>query len=320
MPSYDRRTFALLARAAIALAASVFFLGCFPGPLQAPPQVPTAVSAVPVAPASERAGTGPDFAAVEATALDLGARFGPDRVLLVFDCDNTLLRMNQDLGSDEWYSWQRGLPDADPAKVRALAEAQGLLFDLSAMHPPEPGVQPRVVADLQGRGFAAIVLTGRSPVYRSATERELARNGYDFTRTPLPPREGVGGTFAPYDPRNAEAAGFVLPCDRERGTLPGPQPVSYQGGVMMTSGQDKGLMLRALLARGGRQFAAILFVDDSKGNLDAVSRAFACTAVEVTTVLYARGRRAAGIDGAAASDAWRKLRGVMKDVFAREVE
>ena len=88
----------------------------------------------------------------------------------------------------------------------------------------------------------------------------------------------------------------------------------------MTSGQDKGLMLRALLARGGRQFAAILFVDDSQANLDNVRRAFACTAVEVTTVLYARGRRAAGIDAAQADGAWKKLRGVLKEIFAKEVE
>jgi|WetSurMetagenome_2_1015567.scaffolds.fasta_scaffold32877_2 hypothetical protein len=290
--------------AAAALAAAVC-LSVFARPLQAP--IPA------------QAAPDPDFAAVEKTALDLGARFGPDRVLLVFDCDNTLLRMSQDLGSDEWYSWQRGLAEADPAKIRELNEAQGLLFDLSGMRPPEPGVQPRVVAELQDRGFAAIVLTGRSPAYRDATERELTRNGYDFTRTAVPPREGVGGSFAPYDPRNGEAAGFVLPCDRERGTLPAPHPVSYQDGVMMTSGQDKGLMLRALLARGGRQYAAVLFVDDSSGNLDAIRRAFACTAVEVTTVLYARGRRSAGIDTAAADGAWRKLRGVLKEVFAREL-
>jgi hypothetical protein len=129
----------------------------------------------------------PGFASVEQAALDLGAKYGTGRVLLVFDMDNTLLSMDQDFGSDEWYNWQRALAADDPAKIKSLTEIQGILFDLSAMHPPEPGVQPRVVAALQDRGFAAIVLTGRSPLYRSATERELGRNGFDFAKTAVGP-------------------------------------------------------------------------------------------------------------------------------------
>lgn len=262
----------------------------------------------------------PDFAAVEQAALDLGAKFGTDKILLVFDMDNTLLRMNQDFGSDEWYTWQRGLAGEDQAKLRALTEVQGILFDLSSMRPPEPGVQPRVVAGLQGRGFAAIVLTGRSPLYRSATERELERNGYDFGKTAVGSGEGFGGSFLPYDPANPEGAGFILPCDRERMPLPAPQKVSYQNGVMMTSGQDKGLMLRALLNRTGRHFAAVLFVDDSERNLKAVTQAFACTAVDVIPVLYTRGRRSAGIDTARAAAQLKQLKSFLHDIFAREVD
>ena len=270
-------------------------------------------------PAPPQAPAGSGFAAIEQTALDLGARFGPDRVLLVFDLDNTLLRMNQDFGSDEWFSWQRDLAEGDPAKIRSLIEVQDILFDLSAMHPPEPGLQPGVVAGLQDRGFASIVLTGRGSDARNATERELARNGYDFARTAVPPRDGYGGSFAPYDLRNVQAAGFVLPCDRDRGAFPAPQPVSYQNGIMMTSGQDKGLMLRSLLDRSGRHYAAILFVDDSERNLKAVAQAFSCTSVDVTTVLYTRGRAAAGIDKDLAAAQFRKLHGFLSDIFAKEI-
>ncbi len=270
-------------------------------------------------PTPPQAPAGPGFAEIEQTALDLGARFGPDRVLLVFDLDNTLLRMNQGFGSDEWYSWQHDLADGDPAKIRSLNEVQDILFELSAMHPPEPGLQPRAVAELQNGGFASIVLTSRGSDARNATERELSRNGYDFARTAVPPRDGYGGSFAPYNPRNVQAAGFVLPCDRDRGAFPAPQPVSYQNGVMMTSGQDKGLMLRALLDRSGRHYAAILFVDDSERNLKAVAQAFSCTSVEVTTVLYSRGRAAAGIDKDLASAQFRKLRGLISDIFAKDI-
>ena len=41
-------------------------------------------------PTPPQAPAGPGFAEIEQTALDLGARFGPDRILLVFDLDNTL--------------------------------------------------------------------------------------------------------------------------------------------------------------------------------------------------------------------------------------
>ncbi len=268
----------------------------------------------PQAPAS------PDFAAVERAALDLGAKYGTDRVLLVFDMDNTLLSMDQDFGSDEWFTWQRTLAADDPAKIKALTEIQGILFDLSAMHPPEPGVQPRVVAALQDRGFAAIVLTGRSPLYRSATERELGRNGFDFSKTAVGPQGGFGGSFLPYDSRNAEASGFILPCDREWMPLPAPQKVSYQNGIMMTAGQDKGLMLRSILNRSGRHFAAVLFVDDSAGNLKAVTKAFSCAAVEVVPVLYTKGRRAAGIDTSRAAAQFRQLKSFLHDHFAKEVD
>jgi len=275
---------------------------------------------LPALPGRPQTQASPDFAAVEQAALDLGTKHGTDKVLLVFDMDNTLLRMAQDFGSDEWFTWQRGLAADDPAKIKGLTEVQGILFDLSSMRPPEPGHQPRVVAALQDRGFAAIVLTGRSPLYRSATERELERNGYDFGRTAVGPGEGFGGSFLPYDPRNAEASGFTLPCDRERMPLPAAQKVSYQNGVMMTSGQDKGLMLRSLLNRTGRHFAAVLFVDDSERNLKAVTQAFSCTAVEVIPVLYTQGRRSAGIDTAQAIAQFRQLKSLLRDIFAREVD
>ena len=38
----------------------------------------------------------------------------PEHVLLVLDIDNTLLAMNQDLGSDQWFEWQRYLLDHEP--------------------------------------------------------------------------------------------------------------------------------------------------------------------------------------------------------------
>jgi len=264
----------------------------------------------------QESGPGPGFAEIEQTALGLAAGYGLDRVLLVFDMDNTLLRMNQGLGSDEWYRWQNSLKPGDPDKIGDLNAAQGLLFDLAAMRPTDGPDEARIVKSLQDRGFTIMVLTGRNPAYRSATERELAANGLDFSKSGVPPREGFGGAFLPYDPRNTEAAGFVLPVDRTPEKFPDPRPVSYQNGVMMAFGQNKGWMLRALLNRCGRQYAAILFVDDTPANLENMAGAFEGTSVKVAAVPYTRG--GAAFDPAAAAAAWRKLTATVMELFGRE--
>jgi hypothetical protein len=48
-----------------------------------------------------------DLAEVTDNALELARQVGTDRVLVVFDLDNTLLAMEQGLGSDQWYDWQK---------------------------------------------------------------------------------------------------------------------------------------------------------------------------------------------------------------------
>src|SRR5688500_15980315 len=55
-----------------------------------------------------------DFRAVAAAVAKYAHEFGPDRVLLVLDIDNTLLAMDHDLGSDQWFEWQRYLLEHQP--------------------------------------------------------------------------------------------------------------------------------------------------------------------------------------------------------------
>jgi hypothetical protein len=66
------------------------------------------------------------------------------------------------------------------------------------------------------------------------------------------------------------------------------RPVSYKNGVYMISGQDKGKLLRALLDKAGKNFRAIVFVDDKASHCARMEEAFAGTLVDLVTVRYSR--------------------------------
>ena len=57
---------------------------------------------------------------VAAAVEQFADQFGPEHVLLVLDIDNTLLAMNNDLGSDQWFEWQKYLLENEPkSKLRS---------------------------------------------------------------------------------------------------------------------------------------------------------------------------------------------------------
>ena len=207
-----------------------------------------------------------DFSRVVDKSKELVEKYSKENVLVVVDIDNTLLAMNQDLGSDQWYNWQNGLLENDPsspdlvaADFKGLLGVQGTLFSLSRMHPPEPKL-PEQMAEIQQLGLTTVVLTSRSHEFRDATERELKRNGYDLAST-APRIKEVRGVFMPFDPVRQDAHGLSVEIVNEiKGQL---RPVTYSGGIYMTAGQHKGYMLRTLLARTEpkRSFKAIIFVD-----------------------------------------------------------
>src|SRR5690348_10652797 len=110
-----------------------------------------------------------DFAEVGATVEQYTHKIKPEHVLLVLDIDNTLLAMDSPLGSDQWFEWQRYLIDHEPSSqylvaptFNGLLEAQGLLYDLSHMHPPQPNL-PRLMRRTQELGIHTLVLTSRGP-------------------------------------------------------------------------------------------------------------------------------------------------------------
>lgn len=219
------------------------------------------------------------------------AKHGVENVILVVDIDNTTLAMDQPLGSDQWYNWQYDFifrnveSEFRVAKdLNELLRIQGILFSLGGMHPPEPEISD-LISEVQQTGCCTIVLTSRGPEFRDATERELKRNGYDFSQTALPIIEPTRGQFMPYDKARPNVNGLSR---EELKTVRDPRPISYSNGIMMTAGQHKGYMLRTLLARSNRNFRAIVFADDHEKHTTRMTDAFSDSPITTACFYYVR--------------------------------
>lgn len=271
-----------------------------------------------------------DFRTLAVKAREKAARYGTDQVLLVHDIDNTLLAMNQPLGSDQWYNWQEGLilggrtNEAVAADITGLLAIQGKLYALGHMHPPQKE-SPGILRELQAAGFASLALTSRGYDFRDATARELASNGYTFGPGAPGPRGGYAGTYLPYDPNRPAEAGLAT-SEVTAFKLGPARPVSYMDGIFMGSGQHKGVMLRTLVKKTARAFKAIVFIDDQKKHCDRIRQAFGegaaqpeAAAVDVVTIRYSRedGVVKAFDDGdkGAVTTAWETLDGALHEVF-----
>lgn len=192
---------------------------------------------------------------VEKKVFEKVKKYGKRNVLVVFDIDNTLLKMPQALGSDQWFGWQydncikktKELKDFCVARnMGELLDIQGQLFALSNMLPSE-NVTAQVIKNIQSKGIKLICLTSRGPNFRNATERSFKQNGMNFIKSAIGPSNGFAGTYIPKG---------------------GKRSVSYQNGIYMTSGQNKGHMLKALLKKTKAKFKAIVFTDDHQKHSD----------------------------------------------------
>ena len=247
---------------------------------------------------------------------------GAENVLLVVDIDNTTLAMTQPLGSDQWYNWQYNFilkkiqsPHRVASDLNELLRIQGLLFLLGNMRPPEPEL-PKFIEKIQQLGCCSIVLTSRGPEFRPATERELKRNGYDFSSSALEVVEPVRGSFLPYDKARPNVHGL---SQEELNSLRTPRPISYSNGIMMTAGQHKGYMLRTLLARSQRTFRSVVFVDDHKKHTTRMTDAFRDS--QITTACFHYIREQKNVEAFQESDKdivtkqWKQLDEAISKVF-----
>ncbi len=231
-----------------------------------------------------------DLGAVANDALALAQKLGPQNVLVVFDIDNTILAMEQGLGADQWYEWQKELSAEHPCDPRVVSDrlaVQGALYFASAMRPTQEDAAS-LTREIQTAGIPVIALTSRGADFRLQTFRELRRNDFDFRRTGLEPATGWPENFVP-----------------KRGS----RPARYEDGVFLTAGQHKGEMLLELLERTGTKMpAAIVMADDKRSNLDDVIEAMGPLGVTVRTWRYSgEDDQVAGFDPTASDQLWRTL-------------
>jgi len=252
----------------------------------------TMAPTAPVTPqSSARVETAQTMTDVKLAADDLAAKHGPQNILVVFDVDDTLLALSGDVGGVAWWDWQDDLPDGAPEKLsfnKRLAVASAM-FALTDMELAEDEATINIFKHLIAQGTPVYALTARGPDNRDATMRELHDQGLDFTTAPEcgPPlcvKRGLLGGDELIAPLARERFGFDAGAKtKDLGAGPiklsSRRDASVADGVMMVSGQNKGIMLRLLvdsLPRGDRP-RAIIFVDDSAqnvANLKAASPAF----------------------------------------------
>lgn len=266
-----------------------------------------------------------DFADVAAAVDRYVDEFGPEHVLLALDIDNTVISMDTDLGSDHWFEWQNYLLKYEPRSrflvakdFAGLLEVQGILYNLGHMHPPQPEL-PAIIAELQGRGIATILLTSRGPEFRVPTERELKRCGYDFAATALAVRDVPGGPFLAYDPAKPERDGLTA-TEIVALKLQEPKPASYSNGIFMTAGQHKGIMLLTLLNDAERDIKAVVFVDDNVRHVGNVFSTAFDRGIEVSSFHYRhedlRVQQFAYGDKRDVDSRWRTLKRAIDEAFS----
>jgi hypothetical protein len=217
------------------------------------------------------------MATVTDSALRAAAKVGPERVLVVFDIDSTLLY--DPLGGPDL----AGMKDSEPERFRPVERA---LMYLKSLAPTEPGLAGEL-ARLDQAGIATYALSARGEDMRDMTMRELARAGIAFPRAPEcgPPLCVRRGTLPPATvlaaAREVLGEGELARLGFDKG-----RPVGVSDGVMNAAGLHKGVMLRVLLASLGQDYDAVIFVDDARKNVDHVADAAAAMPQQVTVFHY----------------------------------
>lgn len=230
---------------------------------------------------------------------DVIAQGDPQRTLLVLDIDDTLLTSTVFFGSDRWYEWQKSLAPADPGHVPCKFDVIALNYEAGTQVSTEGAAGRDLVNALP---VDKLLQTARNPGYRGGTVRELRAAGYALPRML---GDSTGGIAFDYTPR------------------PGADPVnvSYQDGVMMVSGQDKGETLLALLDRLAVRYDRVVLVDDGRRNIDAMQAAMARAGIRYHGLWYTRIDKT--IDAAAVRDGvegWAATRTWLQTAFPERLQ
>ena len=231
-----------------------------------------------------------NFSNIEKKIAEVGAKYGSKNVLVAFDIDLTLLTTADNFGGDAWFDWQNALQKNNPASPDLVTKnfEKLLLYQVVIQHfvkvyPTEKNI-PKILKSLQKKGFKTIALTARGANMRNLAEAQLKSAGFSFKKDCF--SKGFPGEYLPYDSNAPQKYGLTNE-DIADYKLQSPREVSFFNGIMMVSGQNKGIMLKTLLSKTGKTFKAIVFIDDGKKNTDNVYNVFkADNNVDVVSIRY----------------------------------
>jgi len=183
----------------------------------------------------------------------------PDQILVIFDIDDTLLESENFVGSVKWYNWQRGRkvysPQAEAITIHSsqkyacIFSMLGTLFEMGMTQPTQIDTA-NIVQQL--KMYDLLYLTARTTIYRAPTERELVKNKLSINDKHLI--------------KDGNILHFML-NDGHRSAK-----VTYENGIAMSSGLNKGKVLKTLLEKLRKSYPVIYFVDDSLKNIDQMAQ------------------------------------------------
>jgi hypothetical protein len=173
-----------------------------------------------------------------------------NELLIVFDIDDTLLTAEQLLGSERWVQWYKN----NQTKLELLPcrfDVASMHYEIGTMVPTEPNLNDRF-NEIQNNHV--LLLTARSNKQRSATERELLRNKYYFSKNDRLPSQNDWSAIIQSENRRTK--------------------IVYRAGLMMVAGADKGKALMEFLKHNNLNYKKIIFADDKLHNLKNAYMAF----------------------------------------------
>ncbi|MDQ7051077.1 MAG: DUF2608 domain-containing protein [Enterobacterales bacterium] len=103
----------------------------------------------------------------------------------------------------------------------------------------------------QLKTYDLLYLTARTTIYRAPTERELSKNNLSIKDKHLMKADNVLHFMLNDGHRTAK--------------------VTYEKGIAMSSGLNKGKVLKSLLDKLQKSYSVIYFVDDSQKNVDQMA-------------------------------------------------
>ena len=185
------------------------------------------------------------------------ATLNPKDVLIVLDLDDTVAMSILDPKITPWFNkvlWPKDIPDV-PFKHRFNYIVQ--------LKPMEQCTLP-FLKELQKDGYPTIILTFRHASIAMRTHDQLTKLGIDFSNGLSLPNH----TFMP----------------------PSMDPVPFHKGILLTSRQDKGLVLDHFIDQHKLAPKLVVFADDLIKNAQAVDSAMKAKKIDCVAIHHTKKR------------------------------